>query len=173
MRGRPISCAFTGHRPEKLPWGENEYDLRCLSLKERLHNVLERAYSEGYRHFICGMARGCDTYFCEEALALRVRHQDVTVEAAIPCLTQSSAWSEEDRERYQDLLSRCDYETVVQEHYTPGCMHRRNQYMVNHASLLIAVHDGSPGGTRSTIEYGFRQKLDVVILPVVDEKNEV
>lgn len=173
MRGRPVACAFTGHRPEKLPWGENEYDLRCRALRERIHNTLERAYAAGYRHFICGMARGCDTYFCEEALALRARHQDVTVEAAIPCLSQCAGWPEEDKERYRDLLSRCDYETLVQERYTPACMHRRNQYMVNHASLLIAVHDGSPGGTRSTIEYGFRQRLEVIILPVVDERDEV
>ena len=29
------------------------------------------AYQEGYRHFLCGMAQGCDLYFCEAVLALR------------------------------------------------------------------------------------------------------
>ena len=36
MRGRPCSCAFTGHRPGKLPWGEDESDLRCIALKAKL-----------------------------------------------------------------------------------------------------------------------------------------
>ena len=26
MRARPVSCWFSGHRPAKLPWGENEDD---------------------------------------------------------------------------------------------------------------------------------------------------
>ena len=36
MRARPISCCFSGHRPGKLPWGDDEGDRRCLALKERL-----------------------------------------------------------------------------------------------------------------------------------------
>lgn len=91
MRARPISCCFSGHRPGKLPWGDDEGDRRCLALKERLWNEMEAAYERGYRHFICGMAQGCDLYFCELALALRQLHGDVTVEAAIPCPSQAEA----------------------------------------------------------------------------------
>ena len=40
MRARPISCCFSGHRPGKLPWGDDEGDRRCLALKERLWNGL-------------------------------------------------------------------------------------------------------------------------------------
>ena len=148
MRAPQISCSFSGHRPEKLPWGDNERDERCLALKDAIRQMVEKAYADGYRHFICGMARGCDTYFCEEVLQLRCRVQEIPLEAAIPCLSQS------------------DGGTVVQEKYDPGCMHRRNRYMVDHSSLLLAVHDGSPGGTRYTIEYALRRRKDVLILPV-------
>ena len=146
MRARPISCCFSGHRPGKLPWGDDEGDRRCLALKERLWNEMEAAYERGYRHFICGMAQGCDLYFCELALALRQLHGDVTVEAAIPCPSQAEGWPAEQRLRWQRLVAACDYETMVQQQYSPGCMQRRNRYMVDHASLLIAVHDGLPGG---------------------------
>lgn len=71
MRAPQISCSFSGHRPEKLPWGDNERDERCLALKDAIRQMVEKAYADGYRHFICGMARGCDTYFCEEVLQLR------------------------------------------------------------------------------------------------------
>lgn len=87
MRAPQISCSFSGHRPEKLPWGDNERDERCLALKDAIRQMVEKAYADGYRHFICGMARGCDTYFCEEVLQLRRRVQDITLEAAIPCLS--------------------------------------------------------------------------------------
>ena len=85
MRGRQSACCFTGHRPGKLPWRYNEEDLRCVSLKARIADAVEAAYQEGFRHFLCGMALGCDLYFCECVLRLRQMHPDVTVEAAIPC----------------------------------------------------------------------------------------
>ncbi len=97
---RETTCCFTGHRPNKLPWGEDETDRRCLELKEAIRRAVEKAYDRGYRHFICGMARGCDLYFCEAVQALRDARPGVTVEAAIPCETQADKWPEGERERY-------------------------------------------------------------------------
>ena len=162
MRARPVSCCFTGHRPNKLPWGSNEEDPRCKALKGRLWDVMETAYEEGYRHFICGMAQGCDLYFCELALQLREKYGDVSVEAAIPCPSQADGWSRAERLRWQQLVDRCDVETLVQDHYSTDCMLRRNRYMVDHASLLIAVYDGQSGGTRRTIEYAMRRGVEIV-----------
>ena len=85
---------------------------------------------------------------------------------ARPCPTQADGWSEAQRSRYREILRRCDYETMVQQSYTPGCMQRRNRYMVDHASLLIAVNDGLRGGTRSTIEYAFRRGVSVLDIPL-------
>ena len=100
MRSRQISCCFTGHRPEKLPWRYSEQAPRCLSLKRRIADAAEAAYEEGYRHFLCGMAQGCDLYFCEAVLALRADRPDMTVEAAIPCPSQAEAWAPGQRQRF-------------------------------------------------------------------------
>ena len=167
MKARQESCCFTGHRPGKLPWKYNENDTRCLALKRRLADAVETAYEEGYRHFLCGMAMGCDLYFCECVLALRERHPEVTVEAAIPCPTQADTWPEVQRERYWRLVADCDFETMVSSEYAPSCMQRRDRYMVDHASLLIAAFDGSPGGTRYTVEYAMRRGLSIVDLPIL------
>ena len=104
MRTRQEACCFTGHRPGKLPWKYNEEDARCLTLKRRIADAVEAAYEEGYRHFLCGMAMGCDLYFCECVLALRERCPDVTVEAAVPCPTQADTWPAAQRERYRRLV---------------------------------------------------------------------
>ena len=56
-------CAFTGHRPERLPWGRNEDDLRCAALKTLLRRTVREVYDRGFHTFLCGMARGCDQYF--------------------------------------------------------------------------------------------------------------
>ena len=167
MRARQVSCCFTGHRPEKLPWQYNEADPRCVSVKRRIMDAVESAYREGFCHFLCGMALGCDQYFCECVLALREVHPDVTLEAVIPCPTQADAWPPKQRERYRRLVAACDAETMVSTHYTPYCMLRRDRYMVDHASLVIAVFDGTPGGTRYTMEYAMGKGIAVVDLPVV------
>ncbi len=170
MRGRSCTCCFTGHRPEKLPWGDNEADPRCAALKQKLRDAVEAAYEEGMRHFICGMARGCDFYFAEIVAALRQKKPDVTLEAAIPCPTQADSWTAEDQARWRSLLAQCDMETLVQDRYTQGCMLRRNRYMVDHSALVIAVYDGASGGTRRTLEYALRQKVPFIDIPPTDKE---
>ena len=124
MHAPQISCCFSGYRPGKLPWGNDENDPRCRALKARLRDVMEAAYDEGYRHFICGMAQGCDLYFCELALQLRGERPDMTIEAAIPCRTQADSWSAEERRRWRGLIGACDEQTLLQENYSPHCMQR-------------------------------------------------
>ena len=171
MRAKQISCCFTGHRPAKLPWNNAESDERCTALKRRIADAVEAAYDDGFRHFICGMAPGCDLYFCESVLRLRALHPEVTVEAAIPCPTQADAWPHDQRERSARLLDACDYETMVSARYTSFCMQRRDRYMVDHASLLIAAFDGTPGGTRYTMQYAMSRRVSIVDLPLVVEES--
>ena len=163
---RSVTCCFTGHRPEKLPWGSDEGDRRCIGLKARLSHVLEEAYAAGIRHYMCGMARGADFYFCEAVLALRGRRGAVTLEAVRPCEVQAALWRERARQRYFSLIEQCDCETLVQRRYDKGCMLRRNRYMVDRSSHLIAVYDGMLGGTMYTINYAKRQGLRLTILEV-------
>ena len=160
-----ITCCFTGHRPEKLPWGDNESSPDCAALKDRLARTLEGLYRRGFRHFISGMAQGCDLYFAEAALSLRERHPDTVIEAAIPCPSQTKGWEEEVRARYQAILDRCDLETMVQQHYSQGCMFRRNRYMVDRSARIIAVYNGIPkGGTAQTLLYALGKGLETDIL---------
>lgn len=163
---KKITCCFTGHRPEKLPWGDDESSQDCIALKGRLARTLDELYRRGFRHFISGMAQGCDLYFAEAVLALRKGNPDVVVEAAIPCPSQARSWREEERARYQCILDRCDLETVVQQNYTQGCMLRRDRYMVDRSALLLAVYNGSSGGTRYTINYALDRGLEVIRLNI-------
>ena len=163
--GGADTCCFTGHRPDKLPWGIREEDPRCAALKGRIAAALEEEYAAGVRHFISGMARGADLYFAEEVLALRERHPEITLVCARPCESQADRWPEEERRRYQAILERCDYETLVQHHYDRWCMMRRNRYMVDRSARILAVYDGVPkGGTAQTLAYALRKGLHVTIL---------
>ena len=156
MPDRERSCCFTGHRASKLPWGFNERDARCIELKRRIADAAEAVYGAGVRHYICGMANGCDLYFAEAVLALRSRRPDVTLEAAVPYEAQAAHWEGALRERYARILGE----------FTPGCYQRRNHYMVDASSVLIAAYDGRAGGTMSTMLYAMRQGLEIIEIQI-------
>ena len=156
------TCCFTGHRPKSLPWGTREDDIRCVALKEKLYDIVSALYESGIRHYICGMALGCDTYFAEAVIRLRLEHEDVTLEAALPCESQADVWSDAQRKRYYELVSACDYETLMQKEYTKDCMQKRNQYMIDNSSVLVAVYDGSFGGTMQTVNLAKKSGIEII-----------
>ena len=41
-------------------------------------------------------------------------------------------------------------------------MQIRNRYMVDHSTYVLAVWDGTPGGTGSTVEYALRKERKVL-----------
>ena len=158
-------CAFTGHRPGRLPWGDDETDPRCLQLKRALADAVRELSAHGCRRFLCGMAMGSDWYFCEAVTALRAVQPDVTLEAVIPWSGQPDAWPEHFRSRYYTLLAACDVRNILQNGYTPGCLQRRNLWMVEQADCLLAVYDGQRGGgTAATVAAAGKRGLRLVLL---------
>ncbi len=157
-------CAFTGHRPHKLPWHTDEADPRCLAVKEMIARRLREAYDLGCREFLCGMALGCDLFFAEAVLQLREQDPDLRLIALLPCPNQADRWPEQERQRYQLLCSRCDEVETLELRYSEGCMLRRNRVLVERAQVLISVYDGSTGGTGNTVSCA--RQLGLQILPV-------
>lgn len=163
---KETTCAFTGNRPQKLPWGLNEKDPRCVSLKKRLDEEIQNAINNGYRHFISGMALGIDQYVAKIVLQKQIEnpHLNITLEAAIPCKNQQAKWTRQQQIEYLEILATCDKITTISETYTDTCMMDRNKYMVDNCSLLIAVSNGTPGGTMKTIEYAKQKKITIVLI---------
>ena len=121
--------AFTGHRPEKLPWGQDESDPRCIALKQRICDEICREAETGERDFACGMARGCDLYFAEAVLQMKRCFPHLRLYAYLPCQSQPDRWPSREQSRYRGILAECDGVILIQEDYTPDCMLRRNRSM--------------------------------------------
>ena len=50
-----LKCAFTGHRPQNLPFRFDETDERCLRLKAELRNlIVQMIEQKNVTHFISG-----------------------------------------------------------------------------------------------------------------------
>ena len=53
------ACAFTGHRPQSLPFGFDESDKRCTALKSAMQDQIAALIEDKeVTHFITGMALG-------------------------------------------------------------------------------------------------------------------
>ena len=75
------TCAFTGHRPQSLPFGFDESDKRCTSLKSVMRDqIVALIENEGVTHFITGMALGIDMYAAEIVLDLKSKYPHITLE---------------------------------------------------------------------------------------------
>lgn len=155
--------SFTGHRPEKLPFFSEE-DPLCVELKEKLEKTVRKLIADGAYAFYSGMALGVDMWAAELVLELKKEFPDITLTAVVPCPEQADKWSLEHRERYQGILERCDKVITTSPHYVKGCMMKRNKALVDLCDIIIAVFDGSKGGTMNTVNYAKSKKKKIEML---------
>nr|CAI9744592.1 hypothetical protein [uncultured bacterium] len=163
--------AFTGYRPQKMPFGFNEKDARCVDFKKRLYNTLESFIWQGYRHFLSGGALGMDMYAAETVMDLQKKNPGICLEMVSPFDAQAEKWETEYKKRHDFLFANADIVTMTGHEYTKSAMFVRNRYLVNNADLVLAAYDGQPGGTAMTINYAKKMGVRVCIIRPVAEKN--
>lgn len=155
--------SFTGHRPEKLPFFSEE-DPMCAELKERMKKLIRKLINDGAEEFFSGMAMGVDMWAAEIVLELKSDYPGIRLTAVVPCPEQADRWSEEHQERYRGILKRCDNVITTSPSYTRGCMMKRNRALVELCDVLVAVYDGTKGGTGQTVEYARTKKRKIEML---------
>ncbi|MDE6623259.1 MAG: DUF1273 domain-containing protein [Alistipes sp.] len=153
MIADPATCAaFTGHRT---------YD---GSADEALRRTIADLRARGLRTFLSGMAVGFDLAAAEAVLACRSDMPDLRLIAVVPFRGQESRFPPTERERYRQILAQADRTVVLAPTYHTGCYLVRNDYLVGHAATLVAWYDGSPGGTRYTVQRALRRGLEFIQL---------
>ena len=135
--------AGTGHRPPKLGGYSRLVESR---LEWFACDVLRQL---GATQVISGMALGWD-----QALAEAARQLSIPYIAAVPFAGQESRWPEPSRNKFNHLLESAEQVIVVSEGgYSPHKMQIRNEWMVDHCEYVLAMWDGSSGGTANCIKY--------------------
>ena len=49
----------------------------------------------------------------------------------------------------------------ISNHFFVGCYQVRNEWMVNHSNLVIAVFNGQKSGTKNTVDYAARKGISI------------
>ena len=74
-------------------------------------------------------------------------------------------WSEEAKKLYHKILDRAWKITYVsKEPYAAWLMQKRNEYMVDNCDLLIAVWDGTSGGTANCVKYAKATNKHIIFI---------
>ncbi len=92
--------AFSGYRPQKMPFGFDETDERCVDFKTRLYNTIETLIEQGYKHFLSGGALGMDMYAAEAVLELKHKYPDIVLEMVSPFDAQAAKWAPQYQRRH-------------------------------------------------------------------------
>ena len=152
---RETVCLFTGHR--KLP-----EEGALAALEDGLVSTLKEAYEKGYRTFYSGAAMGFDLLCALTVLNMKGSFMpEARLILALPCYNHYKNWSKNDKRVLANLLERADEVVYVSEDYRPGCMHKRNRYMVDRASFCIAYCTKKTGGTAYTVKYAQKNGLEI------------
>ena len=158
-------CSFTGHRPQKLPWGYDESDARCIAVKGALAGQIAALASIGVTDFFSGMADGTDVWAAQAVLKLRENNPEIKLHCIIPHPGQETRWNRAAQDRYRAILALADDVQTLSPRYYDGCLQARNRYLIDAAGYVLAVYDESGnGGTAMTVDYARRQGRRVIIV---------
>lgn len=174
--------SFTGHRPNKLG-GYNPNPIRTW-VKTQMLDAVNRAIAKfGETHeivIVWGGALGVDQWAAQLANHLGLRHVCI-----IPFDGFEDRWPAKSIHEYEDLCEttsvdlvyeimgranlRCHMEgegvIVTGDSFSNKIYQERNIAMVDAANAVIAVWDGSPGGTANCVNYAQGRKPIVRINP--------
>lgn len=156
-----IAC-FTGHRPEKV--GGYQSSPLSSKVKQALREAILEAIGKGYRTFISGGALGVDQWAAEIVLELKKDHE-LKLIIARPFPSQDKVWPEASRNYFRNLCSQADeVRDISPDPFANWKMQARNEFMIKESSLVIAVYDGSPGGTANALKSAEKKNKQTVLI---------
>ena len=145
------TCSFTGHRIIKKDFNS-----------EKLFNVIEKIIESGYRTFLVGMAWGFDLKVFETLLNFKNKNIDII--ACVPCENQERYFKNSEKEKYLEYLKKADKVVYVSDKYFDGCMQKRNRYIVDNSSILVAYLYSNMGGTKNAVSYAQKQGKNIIYI---------
>lgn len=157
-----MTVAATGHRPDKL-YGYDIHDIRYLLLMAKIQQYLRQV---GCTRGISGMALGMDIIFAEAVLNLKKEGIPIKLTCAIPCKNHKAKWGKSRWvDLYDQITQQADEVVVVSDcFYNQFVMQERNKWMVDRCDILLALYNGTEGGTKNCIDYAVGKKKEIVVM---------
>ena len=157
-------CCFSGYSTFNLSNANPDYQ----NLKKTIKFVIKNLLFQGYAYYLCGFDQGTDLYFAESLCELKASYPELRLESVIPYENQGESWPDNERERYYNLLAKCDKETILNTQYKNGCVIERNKLMIDHSEVLLVIFDGELSLTMQAIQYAKKSSKNIICLDPKD-----
>lgn len=144
------SVALTGHRKVDLTLN-----------KEELKKVFLRLIDMGFENFLIGMAVGFDTIAFNILEEIR-KEKDIKLIACIPCPEQAKNFDYKQKAEYDRMIKSADVKVILSPYYKKFCMLKRNEFMVDNASVLVAYIRQNRGGSYQTKNYALKKGITII-----------
>ena len=161
-----MKLSFTGHRPELLPFGENELSAASIRVKTMILDEIMSSAAKGCDTFLNGGARGGDIIFAEQVLLVKAtEYPNIRLITVVPHEGQANGWSEAWRDRYFRIHELSSEVITLASRYSRDCYHVRNRYLVDNADKLLALYNGgATGGTAYTVNYARQKNREIIVI---------
>ncbi len=160
------TLCFSGHRPEKLPHKGDESSVAIGNLKSLLYKEIYDSITEGYTDFITGLSRGIDIWAANMVIEFKNKMPNLRLICARPYKGFGDERVGYEKWELCHILEKADEIVDISPFYTDSCMKKRNFYMVDRSSKLIAVVRDYYSGTGQTIRYAVKKGLCVKIIDI-------
>ena len=121
----------------------------------------KQAIADGFTAFITGMAPGVDTWAALEVLSLQEQHPAVQLVCAVPFEGVEKNRTDEEIAAFRNILQKAAHIEYVCKKRGRWNSIARDRWMVDHARRVIAVFNGTPGGTEYTLGYAQRKGREI------------
>ena len=158
------TVCFSGHRQEKLPDNGDTWSLKMKSILSMLYFAVHQSIEEGYDTFIVGGAKGIDLIAAECVYQFIHQGKNIRLVVALPYPEFGSNYKGSDLYMRGNALAEAEQVITVCDKYSRNCYSKRNQFMVDHSSRLIAVVADMQSGTGQTIRYAEKAGLDLKVI---------
>ena len=148
------TCCFTGHRI--LP------QVKIRQIQKHLRREILRLIQKDVLFFCTGGALGFDTLAALTILELKQLYPEIRLVLVLPCKDQTRNWKQTDIDVYTSIKSQADKVVYTSEFYTPGCMYKRNRYLVDHSGYCLYYLLRNTGGTAYTVHYAKEKGLTTI-----------
>lgn len=161
MSPTPVVLAMTGHRPDKL----GGYHTPNPIYEAVVQGIYESFLDLRPNYVITGMALGVDQWAAELCVAM-----EIPFIAAVPFEGQEGKWPPRSKAKYHWLLTQAyQVYTICPGGYSPQKMQIRNEWMIRSCTNVLAVWNGTSGGTHNCLSYAFQTKKPVSFVPLPKE----
>jgi uncharacterized phage-like protein YoqJ len=164
-----LSCAITGHNPQRFKFKHNEEAPLCRLIKTAMADRIKELYSNGVKLFYAGCAVGVDTWAAEITLDLKqqTNFPEIQLFCAIPFPESTDRFTDTQKKRYEKIIAQSNYTKTVSRHYSPVAYKRLNYFLVDNSQYLIAVYDedkSERSGLGQMVNYAIKKNLHITFI---------